>query len=118
MRIAVAALLLIQAMNANAAQCTRADTAREIVYQSLAAIDWMQTQDIARHYGYHETNIILGKHPNNARINTYFALTGIAHYAVATMLPEKYRAPFQYISIGVEVGAVYNNWSVGLHLPL
>ena len=93
---------------------TSVDTNREIAYQSLAIVDWLQTRNIARDPGYWEQNVILGSHPSIARINQYFALTGIAHYFVSKALPEKYRAPFQYVSIGVEVGAVGHNFSIGV----
>ena len=100
---------------AYAEEWTSADIKREVAYQSIAVVDWLQTRNIARDPCYYEQNKILGSHPSIARVNQYFALTGIAHYFVSKALPEKYRIPFQYISIGVEVGAVGHNFSIGIN---
>ena len=100
---------------AHADEWTSADTYREVAYQSLAAVDWLQTRSIAKDPAqWCEQNTYLGKHPSVQSVNRYFALTGLAHVAISKMLPEKYRAPFQYVSIGVEVGAVAHNFSIGI----
>lgn len=94
---------------------SRADTWREATYQSLALIDWAQTRNIgSKPDCLYEHNSILGKHPGSGKINAYFALTGIAHAAIAYALPSEYRVPFQYITIGIEVGAVAHNFSIGI----
>lgn len=109
-----AIILLITTSSAYADEWTSTDTKREVAYQSLAVVDWLQTRNIARNPDYWEQNVLLGNHPSVARVNQYFALTGIAHYFISEALPEKYRAPFQYISIGVEIGAVAHNFSIGI----
>ena len=114
MRIYFIIFLLFPAI-ASADEWTRADTAREVAYQTLAVIDWAQTRNLARHPDkWYEHNRLLGYHPSVGRVNAYFALTGIAHYAVANVLPSRYRAPFQYVSIGIEIGAVEHNYSIGI----
>lgn len=106
---------LLISTTAFADEWTSADTYREGAYQTLAAVDWLQTRNIARApTKYYEQNAILDSHPSVGRVNGYFALTGLAHYFIADALPEKYRAPFQYVSIGIEVGAVAHNFSIGV----
>ena len=97
-------------------QWTSADTYREITYQTFAAIDWIQTRHIAQNSDYWEQNVILGNHPSVAKVNQYFAVTGVAHYLISKALPEKYRTPFQYITVGIEIGAVSHNFSIGLRI--
>jgi len=36
------------------------------------------------------------------------------HYFISEALPEKYRAPFQWVTIGIEGGAVVHNFSIGI----
>ena len=93
-----------------------ADIQREATYQVLSAVDWGQTLDIANHSGYHEQNAILGLHPSTGKINTYFAATSLLHAGIAYMLPPELRTPFEYVTIGIEFGAVANNASIGLHV--
>ena len=114
------AFLLILALSlpilSQASDWTLSDTARETTYQVLALADWRQTQDISNHQGYYEQNPILELHPSTAQINSYFAVTSLIHAGIAYMLPPKWRTPFEYVSIGVEVGAVTHNAHIGLHI--
>lgn len=111
------ALLGVFSLSATAADpWSRADVTREAVYQALAVVDWGQTLDIENHPGLYETNFILGKHPSRARINAYFLTTGALHFAATHYLPREWRPVFQYVSIGIEVGAVSNNYKLGVKL--
>ena len=117
MRILITMMIaLLLPVSAQADSWDAADIQREATYQVLAAVDWGQTRDIANHPGYHEQNAILGLHPSTSKINTYFATTALLHAGIAYMLPPKWRTPFEYITIGIEVGAVANNASIGLRV--
>ena len=109
-------LLLLFISPAYADEWTTNDTYREIAYQGLAAIDWLQTRNIAKNPSYYEQNSILGEHPSVGRINAYFVITGLAHYGISKILTKEYRAPFQYTTIGVEIGAVVHNYSIGINI--
>ena len=94
---------------------TQEDTARQAVYLTLLAIDWRQTLEF-RKDGIEETNPILGTHPSNKRIHNILISTAILHTGIAYVLPARYRATFQYVSIAVEAGAVAYSASVGVRL--
>ena len=108
-------LLLLFISPAYADEWTTNDTYREITYQGLAAIDWLQTRNIAKNPNYYEQNPILGEHPSVGKVNAYFAITGLVHYGISKILPKEYRAPFQYVTIVVEGGAVAHNFSIGIN---
>jgi len=117
LRIAtLAALLALAPAIARASDpWTTADSWREGAYLTLHAIDWAQTRNTARNPDrWCEDNVILGNHPSAGRVDRYFALTALAHVGLAATLPASWRVPFQYVTIGVEVGAVAKNFSLGL----
>lgn len=87
---------------------TSANTAMEVAFQGLTAIDWKQTHDLAQ---YPDVNQILGKYPSRARINTYMPLAMGAHFIVSCWLTE-YRRLFQGISLVLEGGVV--TWNATL----
>lgn len=87
------------------------DTRRESVYMVLHATDWAQTRCIARNGG-QEQNRFLRNHPS--RIDSYFALTALAHYGIARVLPADWRRGFQFITIGIQAGTVAHNYSIGI----
>lgn len=115
---ALAALLCIGAvMPVHASEWTKADTAWEAGYLVLHVIDWGQTRNISRRPdAYRELNPILGSHPSIERVNTYFALTAIAHTAISYALPADWRRGWQMVSIGMEATAVSNNYKIGLKI--
>jgi len=91
------------------------NTFREIAWQGIHLIDWGQTLDIARQPDrYYEMNPILGKHPSVGQVNTYMAISAITHIGISYMLPKKYRAYWQWISIGVSGSCIINNFNAGL----
>lgn len=109
-------LLFFLAFPCFADEWTDADTAREATFQTLATIDWLQTRNIARNpeVYWEQYNAVLGNHPSIGQVNNTFAVWMIGHYLVSKYLPQEFRAPFQYVTIGVEVGDVVHNFSIGL----
>ena len=97
---------------------TDADTAREAAYLVLHIADWGQTRNIAHREGegYWEINPILGKHPSIKRIDSYMAFSMLAHIGIAYALPRGWREAFQYTTVGIEAGVVFNNNSIGLRV--
>lgn len=108
-------LFLLLISSAQADEWTREDSYREATYLTLHTMDWAQTRNIARNPDkWHEQNSILGKHPSVGKVDGYFALTGLAHVAFSYCLPSEYRKAFQYVTIGIEGGAVAHNFSIGV----
>lgn len=117
-----AALILLLAIPAQA-DWTHHDTVLEVAYQIVHAIDYAQTLEIARDDRYYECNPLLGDRPDSAAVTGYFLLTAIAHPFVSRMLPVKSeiwgvewspRRVWQGVTLGIGVGCVVNNYSIGL----
>ena len=70
---------------------TEVDKANIVVFNVLQGIDMLQTLEIANNDNYYEKNKILGKHPSESQVITYFIARGFAHYHVTKMIPQKYR---------------------------
>ena len=122
---------------------SKQDIYREATYDGLTLIDTLQTHVIAAscrdnrvpmfpHQGptfvnsgtervtgpcYHELNPLLGNAPHNGRINEYMLGTALAHAAISAILPETWRARWQWLSISFEGAVVAHNLSIGVHIP-
>jgi len=108
-------ILLFISSSAFADPWTTGDTGREATFQTLLAIDALQTRNIAAHPDqWYEQNNYLGSHPTIGAVNRYFLVGSLLHFGVSKLLPEKYRAPFQYGTIAIEVGYVAHNYSIGI----
>ena len=91
------------------------DTYRELTWTALLIADYGQTMNIAKNPDkYHEYNPILGSHPSQSSVNVYMLSAAIIHPAISYILPPKYRKWWQYITIGIEIGAVTNNFIAGI----
>ena len=122
--------LSLLSFSAVADEWTTADTSREVTYQVIQAVDWAQTRSIVRGQcwyingdsrnacvggiGRYEMNPILGTRPSLDRVDIYFVASAVVHYLISDTLPEKYRAPFQYVSIVYEAGVVNRNFHLGI----
>lgn len=137
-RYLIAAMLLLQTPNALA--WSEADTKRQMAYTALHIIDWGQTLDISDRCGERvtvtefiddsgthitrttrtreetEANPFLGTCPSRGEVNTYFLLSGVAHYAISRALPRPYREWWQYATITLEAGVVAHNFRAGIHV--
>uniref|UniRef100_A0A6H1ZMG4 Uncharacterized protein n=1 Tax=viral metagenome TaxID=1070528 RepID=A0A6H1ZMG4_9ZZZZ len=96
---------------------TKSDTVREAAFQTLHAVDYLQTRTIARHpEKYYERNPVLGKHPSEENVIVYFAAGAVAHGVISYYLPDPYRQIFQYVTIGLSSACVLNNFNIGLRV--
>ena len=96
---------------------TTGDTYREVTAFVLRSIDWKTTLDIARRpQEFSELNPLLGHHPSEGKVNTYFLITSLIHPVISYYLPKDYRIAFQYISIGVSGTAGLTNLWSGLQI--
>lgn len=108
---------------------TKADTALQATFISLGLIDWAQTRWMAKQDWYWddtshvEKNPFLGRKPHKDKVDFLIPLGLLFHTAVAIALPPSYkikdfdiqpRRTWQLIFIGVELGAVCNNYSLGV----
>jgi hypothetical protein len=95
---------------------TSTDTILEITSETVIAMDWVQTLQIKDHPDLNETNIFLGSHPSDDKINLYIGSVMILHPLITYILPAKLRPVFQMITIGIEGNAVQNNLRAGLNV--
>lgn len=97
---------------------TKADTARQVAYTAILAIDAGQTADIQNHDDLVEKNPVIsgmfGDNPTSGQTASYFVAAGVAHYAVAAMLKPKYRKYWQTVTLSVNSAVVANNFNLGL----
>lgn len=98
-----------------AASWTAQDTALVGIGEALTVLDLGQTRYIARHPAqYQETNAILGRHPGDARVDTYFAAVLLTNLLVPYLLPQQCRTIAESVYIGVEAAATSGNYRVGI----
>ena len=116
---------------------TKTDTAWQVTFLSITAVDWMQTRWMAKQNWqwdgkyYHETNPFLGDFPSEGKVNTLIPLAMLGHTLVALAIPPRscteeqekngrininFRRIWQCLFIGVESAAVYKNYTIGVHL--
>ncbi len=115
-------VILLIATNGYAGDWTRNDTYRELAFTGLLAVDYLQTRTIAHSPDkYFEYNPIEGKHPNQQTVDMYHASVAILHPIISYLLPPrsdkwKYlnRENWQYVTIGIEVLSVANNFRIGI----
>jgi hypothetical protein len=110
----MAILMMLFSITAEA-DWSRADTTRQSIFTGVLALDWAQTRYIAKHPDeFHEINTILGEHPTTGRVDKYFASATLIHWGASYVLPDKYRAIWQNVSIGFEAGVVARNINLGI----
>ena len=94
------------------------DTIRQGVMLGLIAIDWQQTQEIAKHPElYSEVNPIIGKNPTVHGVDNFFLASAIIKTGISYALPAgKWREAWQYINIGASATLVSHNYNVGIRI--
>ena len=113
-------LILLLSCPAQAGEWTKQDTYREAAYLALHVIDASQTIYIAEHpEKYCEKNrLFFSEHPSKGEVYWKFAAGAVAHVAISYGLkkyaPDGWSEAFQWVTIGVEVGAVANNARIGI----
>lgn len=97
---------------------TKADTARQIAYTAVLAIDAGQTADIKNHDDIAEQNPVavamIGENPTTGATAAYFVGAGIVHYAISASLKPKHRKVWQNVSLSFNSAIVANNFRIGL----
>ena len=109
------------------------DSTMMVTSLGLTFIDYRQTLDIAKRIdeGYYEkyNSSMLGKHPSQGRINTWFISSALTKIIVAGILEKnngRYyknswtnifnRENWLILNIGISAGMVSNNYEIGLEV--
>jgi len=114
MRIIV---LLFLSFGAMAEDLSKTEKTGELSFQILNFIDMMQTIEIVQHDDlYYETNPILGKHPQQHEVITYFMIRGAMHYHITKWMPEKFRIPWLTITVFPQIPVIKHNHNLGIRI--
>ena len=95
---------------------TKFDKANIVLFNVLQTIDMLQTLEIANNDDYYETNKVLGKHPSEAHVVTYFVARGIAHYHLTNIVPAKYRNFFHGYNVIYNYNTIKDNHELGIRI--
>ena len=95
---------------------TQTDKVNVVLFNVLQGIDMLQTLEIANNDKYHETNPILGKHPSEAQVITYFIARGLAHYELLKIIPQKYRNIYHTYNIVYNYDTIRDNHNIGIRI--
>jgi hypothetical protein len=95
---------------------TEVDKVNIVLFNVLQTIDMLQTLEIANNDDYYEKNKILGKHPSEAQVVTYFIARGLAHYHLTHIVPAKYRNYFHGYNIIYNYNTVKDNHNLGIRI--
>lgn len=114
-RVLCVVALLCACANARAWDST--DRALQSAWYALHVADYLQTRDIAAQCAtnrYHETNVVIGRCPDNEQVTLYFGLTGIAHTAIAANLARNQRRWYHIVTLSISAFTVNRNTAIGL----
>lgn len=96
---------------------TKGDTIMELTWQVINVIDYGQTMEISNNPDkWVEYNPILGEHPTNGEVNTYFIAGALLHVGIAYVIPKRWRPWFECITITSSSTCVVNNFSAGIKM--
>ena len=88
---------------------SKSDTAWELSYVAMVAMDCSQSRQIEDGNRY-ERNPLLPRHPSARTITQLCILNVVAHAAISYVLPRPWRRRFQVVSVVLEAGVVADNY--------
>ena len=95
---------------------TETDKKAIVAFNILQGIDMLQTLEIANNDNYYEKNKIMGKHPSEAQVVTYFIARGLAHYQATKMIPQKYMSIWHTYNIVYNYNIIKDNHELGIRI--
>jgi len=117
MKKLIVIIILLFSFTSKSEEFSKPEKIGELSFQLVNFLDMMQTIEIVQHDDlYYETNPILGKHPQQHEVITYFMLRGYAHYRVTQWLPEKFRMPWLTISVLPQIPILEHNHNLGIRV--
>ena len=110
-------ILILLSSTAISEELSKGEKVGELSFQVVNFIDMMQTLEIVQHGDlYYETNPILGKHPQQHEVITYFMIRGATHYHVTKWLPKKFRIPWLTGTFFPQVPVIKQNHNLGIRI--
>ena len=109
--------LILFSSTAISEELSKVEKVGELSFQVVNFIDMMQTLEIVQHGDlYYETNPILGKHPRQNEVITYFMIRGATHYHITKWLPKKFRIPWLTITVLPQIPIIEHNHNLGIRI--
>ena len=110
-------LILTLSTSTISKELTKSQKVGELAFQTVNFIDMMQTLEIVQHDDlYYETNPILGKHPQQHEVITYFMIRGSLHYQVTKWLPEKFKMQWLTVTFFPQIQIIEHNHNLGIRI--
>jgi len=113
LRYILIALLLFGHSTPLYAEWTTTEKVTEVVVVTSLLVDMAQTLDIKNHEGLYETNPILGKHPSDKKVVSYFLTCILGHLLIADSLGNK-KVYWQHFILIPEIYIIGHNYELGL----
>jgi len=110
-------ILILSSSTAISKELSKGEKVGELSFQVVNFIDMMQTLEIVQHSDkWYETNPILGKHPQQHEVITYFMLRGSFHYQITKWLPDKLRMPWLMVTFLPQIPLIEHNHNLGIRI--
>ena len=97
--------LILWLSTANSEELSKAEKVGELSFQVVNFID-----------RWYETNPILGKHPQQHEVITYFMIRGAMHYHTTKWLPKKFRPAWLTITFLPQIPLIEHNHNLGIRI--
>ena len=102
--------LVVPSTAVAADEWTPEERSLEAAYLMADVLDWSQTRYIAAHpEKFEENNPVLGPHPSQQRVDTWFTTAGIGQVVIAHYLPHQYREGWIMAGLFIETAMVTHN---------
>ena len=102
---------------ANSQELSKEEKMGELSFQTINFIDMLQTVEIVEHGDkWYETNPILGKHPQQHEVITYFMIRGATHYHITKWLPKKFRPVWLTVTFLPQIPLIEHNHNLGIRI--
>lgn len=94
---------------------TQQDRYGHAAYTALLIADWLQTREIARNpKQFYEGNPVMGAHPSVSDVDRYFLASAAVYFLAQRLLPRRYAACHQRLSLQLEFSCVASNYAIGI----
>lgn len=111
--VALLVLCCVSSACGGTSDWTLADTLLESAFAVTMLMDHNQTEGMMAHSSNYEevgwARAVIGPHPSEGEIHSYFLVTTVLHAGIAYLLPQPYRVGWQLIGISVEVNTIHAN---------
>lgn len=103
-------LIMLLLISFSKASMTKEEWTKEGLYQALVYADYRQTKAMLEQNPYWEANPLITKD----NVEQYFVIGGLVHGLISYVLPTKYKAWFQNITLVIGSANVYYNYKMGI----